>query len=298
MDIMTNLLKESKIMILNETTERNEKNNWIKLRLLGDNFKIIQFEGYTVKDNRVTGLFDRRLFTEVDFDTLSEGDVSKIVQSEENMLSSKLYFAELLNVHYRYVFYSYESEKIYVYRFEGNTPKFKKKFNDFCSFIHETKKLRDLKMLSPLQEDNMPQIDHIFRGRCGYAWMGNLDGLFLSDNDGIPKALVEFQTTSKASVKDHCNNTWFLPRNGRKGDEQRWKACDIIAQQSGLPLIIIVWSPNEVNGDIQYKAVKEVIYSDDMEKRKAGLVYSTKEVLNYDQLLKKLDELINNKVKS
>ena len=48
-----------------------------------------------------------------------------------------------------------------------------------------------------------------------------------------------------------------------------------------------------MNGDIQYKVVQEVVYSDDIEKRKAGLVYSTKEVLNYDKLLEKLNQLVN-----
>lgn len=42
-----------------ETTERNDKNNWVKKRLLNDNkFKIISFEGYTIKNNCVTALFD------------------------------------------------------------------------------------------------------------------------------------------------------------------------------------------------------------------------------------------------
>ncbi len=280
-------------MIIKETTERNDKNNWVKNKLLAENFQIIEYEGYTIKNNRVTGLFDRRLFTDVDFDIMNITDVTKIIHSEEPLLSSKLMFAASIGEYYRYVFYSYDPECIYVYRFENKILKLKKKYNNFCDFINETKKIRDLTMSSPLQEAGMPNIDHIFRGRCKYAWMGNLDGLFLSNRSGVPKALVEFQTTQRVTVRNHCNNTWFAPRNGRKGDEQRWKVFDILSKQSNLPLIIIVWSPNEVDGDIKYKVVKEIIYSNDSRKREAGLVYSTKEVINYKQLVTKLNNLIN-----
>jgi len=280
-------------MIIKETTERNDQNNWVKNRLLEDNFKIIEFEGYTIKDNRVTGLFDRRLFTQINFDILSENDVLNIIQSEELYLSAKVHFTNLLGVYYRYVFYSYVPELVYVYRFEKNLLKYKSKFTNFCDFINQTHKIRDLTMSSPLEETNMPQIDHILRNRCGYAWMGNLDGLFLSTSENAPKALVEFQTTNKISVKNHCNNTWFTPRNGRKGDEQRWKVFDILSKQSNLPLIIIVWSPNEVDGDIKYKVVKDIIYSDDSQGREPGLIYSVKDVIDYNELLQRLNQLIN-----
>lgn len=281
-------------MIINETTERNDRNNWVKNQLVNDGFQIIEFEGYTVKNNKVTGLFDRRCFENIDLDSYSEEKVFNIVKNEEKMLNSKLLFANQLNVFYRYVFYQYTPEKVYIYRFENNILKFKTKLINFCDFINYTKSIRDLKISSPLQENNMPQIDHILRDRCKYAWMGNLDGLFLSNLNGEPKALVEFQTTIKIPVEKHCNNTWFAPMNGRKGDEQRWKVFDILSKQSNLPLIILVWSPNEINGNIKYKIVKEIIYSDNTENKKAGLVYEEKVVINYSQLIKKLNKLINN----
>ncbi len=282
-------------MIINESTERNNTNNWVKQKLIGDNFKIIEFEGYTIKNNKVTGLFDRRCFKDIDLETFSEDEIFALIKQEEPLLSSKIDFANRINVFYRYVLYRYQPESIYIYRFENNILVLKSKFNNFCEFINHTRKIRDLQMLSPLQEKNMPNIDHIFRNRCNYAWMGNLDGLFISNTDGTPKALVEFQTTIKTPVSEHCNNTWFAPRNGRKGDEQRWKVFDILSKQSKLPLIIIVWSPNEVNGNIKYKVVKEIVYSNNNENKKAGLVYSEKVIITYSQLLQKLNLLINSK---
>ena len=282
-------------MIIKESTERSDRNNWVKSRLLQDEFKIIDFEGYTIMNEKVTGLFDRRLFiqNEIDFSKLSEDDVLEIIEREEPYLSAKVNFSNILDTHYRYVFYSYEPEYLYVYRFEDNILKFKAEFDNFCTFINYTRKIRDLAMISPLEETDMPNIDHILRNRCGYAWMGNLDGLFLSENGDTPKALVEFQTTNKISVKDHCNNTWFAPRNGRKGDEQRWKVFDTLSKQSKLPLVIIVWSPNEVDGDIKYKVVKEIIYSDDKFGREPGITYCVKDVIDYDELVQRLNLLIN-----
>ena len=282
-----------------ETTERNDKNNWVKKRLLNDNkFKIISFEGYTIKNNCVTALFDKRQVIRNNFDDLTEQQIEDIVSKEEPFLNSKLFFAKLLNVNYYYIFYQYKDEFneeiLYTFRFESNKkygmPRLMR-FNNFCEFIEQTKKFRDLKMLSSYQENNIPKIDKIFRDRCHYAWMGNLDGLFLNDKNGNPKALIEFQTTIKTPVAKHCNNLWFSPKGNRKGDEQRWKVFHALAKQSNLPLIIIVWSPKEINGDIKYKIVSDVIYSDDPAGRKAGLVYSKKVLINYEELVSELNSI-------
>lgn len=279
-------------MIKKETTERSDNNNWVKNKLLANNFKIIDFEGYTVKNNKVTGLFDRMVFSEIDFNNLSIKDIENIIRGQEPNLSSKILFAKSLDVAYRYVFYSYDPEILHVYRFNDNLLEFKISYNNFCDFINDTKRMRDLVISSQLQEDRMPEIDKIFRNRCQYPWMGNLDGIFLS-NDNKPKALVEFQTTIKTPVKYHCNNTWFTPKNGRKGDEQRWRVFNILAKQSNLPLVIIVWSPKEINGDIKYKIVEDIIYSNDTHNREPGLIYSSKDVIDYNELCNRLSILIN-----
>lgn len=289
------------MQLYEETTERNDRNNWVKEKLLNDNkFKIISFEGYTIKNNRVTALFDRRNFIDGNFDTLSDEEIERIIYNQDPFLESKLFFARLLDVDYYYIFYKYEDnlnkELLYSFRFDISRKLYtlkprKTKFNDFCSFIEKTSSFRDLKMLSSYQESNIPKIDKIFRDRCSYPWMGNLDGLFLNDQNGNPKALIEFQTTIKTPVAEHCNNLWFAPKGSRKGDEQRWKVFHTLAKQSNLPLIIIVWSPKEVNGNIKYKIVSDVIYSNDPSGRKAGLVYSKKNIINYEELVRELDSI-------
>ena len=280
-------------MITKETTERNDANNWVKRKLVEDGFTIIEFEGFTVKDEKVTGFFDRRMFDNLDFDNLSDDEVFTLIEKEEVNLDEKIAFSKSMDIYYRYVFYSYNPRSIYVYRFEDGKLRFKQKYNDFCKFIEETKKIRNLTMSSPLEERGMPLIDHILRNECNYAWMGNIDGLFVSNKSNNARALVEFQTTKRVSVKLHCNNTFFAPRGKRKGDEQRWKVSDIFSQHSKLPLIIIVWSPKEVNGDIKYKIVEEIVFSDNKSGKRIGLHYSTKEVIQYEELSSRLNLLIN-----
>ena len=54
-------------MLEHESAERyNTKENWVKHKLYENNFSLFDFEGYTVKRNIVTGLFDRKLAKEKD----------------------------------------------------------------------------------------------------------------------------------------------------------------------------------------------------------------------------------------
>ena len=113
-----------------------------------------------------------------------------------------------------------------------------------------------------------------------YLWPGNLDYALLRGD--VPIALIEFQRTTKQSVKDHSNNRWFLPSPNRKGDDNRWLAIDIIRKQSGLPLFIIVWSAKE--SSIRLKLLERIVYPDDSETPK-GLRYKHNEVMKADRMV-------------
>ena len=67
---------------------------------------------------------------------------------------------------------------------------------------------------------------------------------------------------------------------------------DLLSKQSKLPLIIIVWSPNEIDGDIKYKVVDKIVYSSDKSDEKPGLKYAEYDVINYDELVTKLNALL------
>src|SRR5699024_8489689 len=107
-------------MIINETSERNDSNNWVKNKLLKDGFHIISFEGYTVKEGLTTALFDRRLFEDENIDNLNEEQIEDLIKSEEPHFDSKLSYAKRLNVNYYYVLYNYNPQRIILYRLGGN----------------------------------------------------------------------------------------------------------------------------------------------------------------------------------
>lgn len=257
-----------------------------------------------MRDNDTTALFDRRRIFDDTIASLSDSmkSIEQIVADQECYLDAKLAFAKQLNIPYYYVFYRYadneSSEKLYTFRFDRPNPapnirhmhRFNT-FNNFCDFIYKTQFFRSEKMTSSYQENGIPEIDKIFRNRCRYPWMGNLDGLILLKGQNKAFALIEFQTTNKRRVKDHCNNTWFLSSKNRKGDEMRWRIAFSLSKQARLPLVVIVWSPNEINGDIKFKIVSNVVYSNDDKNRKPGLIYSTYKVVSYQGLLSELQNL-------
>lgn len=266
-----------------ESSERSDAANWAK-RLLRSRFLIAEFEGYTIKNNRVSMLLDRARFYEKPRDW-NPCDIYKMLQEHYGIqvFQLKCKFASLLKSPYVFVAYQDSIPKVQVFHIQANKASDVIAFRDYQSFAEWTKKFRDLQMLSRYEESGLPDFDKILR-QHGVPWPGNLDCLIGVPESQSPKALVEFQYTSKASVKEHCNNDWFLPRGRRKGDEQRWKVLDIIRRQSEIPLWIIVWSRDRTQG-VKLKVVEEIIYSGDERGRKPGLVYSEKRMLDGDALI-------------
>lgn len=286
------------MLIIKETSERNDDSNWVKKRLNHDGFISLEFEGYTINNkNEVSGLFDRRNYEGFTLKEKTCDEIVKIIKEQEPFLNAKLQFASMMSTYYRYVFYSYQQNLLTVFRLNHNSRIIQsKEYNDFCDFINDTKIIRGYVMSSCYEESGLPQIDKYFREKCKIPWMGNLDGLFLSSFSGKPKALIEFQTTTKVLVREHSNNKWFLPTARRKGDEQRWLMFDILAKSAKLPIIIIVWSPKEVNGDIKFKQVKKFTYSTDPGSEKPGIYYTRNEIVDFNKLKLLLRDLVNPRV--
>ena len=305
------------LRLLLETSERSDSDNWVKKELVRNGIKIISFEGYTLKNNLVTALFDRRnLELIVNNDPIStqilqlirkEHNDSNVKQDFAKMLVQlikeeegddfeiKLNFANRLGIHYNYVIYSYYPQFIANLRFpivyDGKEPIKYKTFDSFCHFISQTAEhYRDQYMTSSYQSLGLPEIDKIFRDKCKIPWMGNLDAVLVSKSKKAV-ALIEFQTTIKKSVKEHCNNTFFMPTRYRKGDEERWKVMDMLSKHSNLPIIIIVWSPNEYDKDIKFKLVERFVFSDQTDKGKPGIYYKEKKLVTITELVELLKEL-------
>lgn len=266
-----------------ETSERGDSLNWVKGNILDNGFGLLSFEGYTVKDNLVSLLLDRGCFeTEiVNIDAL--GLFKTLNDNPLFHLKAKIEFARRLGCDYLFFCYSYVNEKCCIFILEDEKAEFLIAFESYNDFANWTRTYRDLAMHSLYQESGLPELDIKLR-KLGIPWPGNLDYALLKDE--TITALIEFQRTSKLSVAAHCNNTWFLPKGGRKGDVNRWRAIDIIRQQCGLPLLIIVWSDKEEV--VKLKQLEEIIYPEDPRTPK-GLIYRKKEVVDKDRMIKILN---------
>ena len=273
-----------------ETSERSAQKNWVRQAILEKGFQLIEFEGFTIKNDKVSdkvsALLDRACFegTKRQWDT--EHILNCVKERFDALFELKMAFAARLEVPWYFVAYAYNHDRncvasIYVFQILKDAMKLVARFDQAKDLGAWMQQYRDLEMRSRYEEKGLPLLDRELR-RIGYPWPGNLDAV-LACPTGTFLSVVEFQTTIKQSVRAHCNNQWFLPRGNRKGDEQRWKVIDIIRTQAALPLWILVWSPNET--EIKLKVVDEIVYSKDVAGRDPGIRYKAKRLMRERELL-------------
>lgn len=269
--------------IIFETSERSDNLNWVKRAILKSNLDLLAFEGYTVKNSKVSLLLDRGLF-KTDCLNINNNELfSTLTGLPQFHLKEKVEFAQKLSCQYLFFCYSYINENCSLFELSSKEAKQVIYFTSYNDFANWTVQYRDLIMKSRYEESGLPKIDIELR-KLGIPWPGNLDYVLLKNQ--ILTALIEFQRTSKLSVKDHCNNTWFIPTMYRKGDVNRWLAIDIIRKHSKLPLFIIVWSADEKL--IKLKLVEKIVYPKDNDSKK-GLRYKIKEVMTVEKMIEILN---------
>lgn len=362
-------------MLIKETSERSDRYNWVKKEMLAAGINIVEFEGYTVKENQVSTLLDRALIRDENFDTEDEDKILENIISLEghSSLLGKAKYSKRLNAPYLYMLYSYFPEKIHIYIIDIKDDVISiKRWRDasFIKFALYISKNRDQWMSSKYEEDGLPLFDTVLRLYNNYAlsvhdgnklskiiedllnrlqhtnpneaqikyynnirsklqyakanhkhlndslsisytengkhkqigiidaagkiaWAGNLDGLIINE-EGEAQGIIEFQTVTKGSVSQHCNNEWFF-QNGRnrKDDQKRWQVAFNIWQSSNLPFYIIVWSPNETEKsekNIKFKKVQDIIFNENGEElgRDKGLIYSQKEMLTIEEVISQI----------
>lgn len=270
-----------------ESSERSASSNWVRDELLKTGFALTSFEGYTIKDEKVSLLLDRGLFVGTPTQYTPQNLFSKLRYEFGASYDIKLSFTGRLGIPWYFLCYQYTPRKVFLLEFGATGCSLVRSFTDFPEFGKWMRSYRDMKMLSPYEESGLPEIDRILR-RVGTPWPGNLDAL-LSRN-GKLIALAELQNTTRTTVRDHCNNKWFLPRYGRKGDANRWKALDVIRLHANLPLIIIVWSRKE--STVKFKIVEDIVYPWQSTQRAVGLHYSTKKLTDLSGLVKEIHLLL------
>ena len=272
-----------------ESGERSDRDNWIKQAIVQAGFPVMGFEGYTIERDRVSLLLDRANFIGHPR-AWHENDVAQALREHYGALvyDLKLDFAERLGVPWLFVAYAYAPKnprgrvnQIHVLRLHRDQARLERSFSRSSAFAGWLANYRSLAMHARYEESGLPAFDRELR-RFGSPWPGNLDGLLACPRQKSLVALIEFQNTSKTTVRAHCNNRWFLPRGRRKGDQQRWKALDIIRLQAALPLLVLVWSRKE--NEVKLKVVADIVYSNDPEQRAPGLRYSFKQVMDWPHL--------------
>lgn len=259
----------SDFTLTKETAEVSSADNWVSEALNEVDIEFYAYEGYTIADDEVTAVFDRRQ-TE-DISSVGEDALYKAFLNEvgNQTLEAKLNVTTLLDVPYFLALY--DDSSVGVYELSDDSARLETQFSSYEAFGEWTMQFRDRDMDKGFEHDSdLPQFDKQLR-EAGYPWPGNLDSVWVEDGD--VRAIIEFQTTNVTAVSKHSNNKYF------SADTQRWKVIDLVAQQVGRPLIIVVWSPNAGDTDVRLKKVEEINYSG----RKKGLTYETDQVISNAQ---------------
>jgi len=277
--------------ICKETSEKSSRINKLIPLFAKNNYIIIEFEGYTIKNNKISLLLDKYYVEELNSKyKLTQELLDKIIEIEgKEVWEEKVNLSKQANVPYNIVLYSYPIINIFIYEVvDKNQIKLIHIFNSLESFGKWCFTFRDLQMTSRYEEEGLPKFDQDLR-KIGKSWPGNLDCVLYKKEEGI-KAIVEFQTTIKTEVAKHSNNKYFLATPQRKGDEQRWFVLDIVRKHFNKSLIIIVWSPAE--NIVKLKKVSEIIYSRNNKDKKPGLYYSYTEILEINDLIKNMESIL------
>lgn len=259
----------SDFTLTKETAEVSSADNWVSTALNEVDIEFYSYEGYTIAADEVTAVFDRRRtedISNVGEDALHEAFLRDVGNQP---LEAKLNVAALLDVPYFLALY--DESNVGVYELSNDSARLETQFSSYEAFGEWTMQFRDRNMDKGFEHDsNLPQFDKQLR-EAGYPWPGNLDSVWVEDGD--VRAIIEFQTTNVTEVCKHSNNKYF------SADTQRWKVIDLVAQQLGRPLVIMVWSPNANDTDVRLKKVEEITYSG----RGKGLTYETDQVISNAQ---------------
>ena len=106
---------------IRETSERSKNKNKAEKQVnTFEDFVQIEFEGFSVKENKLTGLFDRVCITEGDLTELTHDRILEALLLFEANLEYKKIIANKANVDWYFVFYEYQNQKSVVFNITKN----------------------------------------------------------------------------------------------------------------------------------------------------------------------------------
>lgn len=222
-----------------------EVKNWVREILREGGIHLYPVEGYSVKDEGVTALFERRVST-VEVGKWSNDEISGWLETKEDKNSwlARVVLAESLSVPLYLILWQKETEifrnlSITLSRANQIQVVDEESFDSCKGFAEWMAKLKGIPVSKGFVESGrLSLIDECLRLH-GVPWPGNLDGFLLSKTKRNVKAIFEFSRTRKHPVKSHDLNLYF------SYDINRWKVLDILRKQLNVSLYIVIWSSDE-----------------------------------------------------
>jgi len=225
--------------------ETPEAKSWIYDILTEAGIRLPTIEGYSVKEDRVTALFERFKST-VDVEKWSTEDILTLLAKDQNKddWADRIVLASALRVPLYLVLWRDGQEK---FRILSVAIKNKVKLSVHDEELFDSCKdlamwMSDLKGIQVskrfIEPGRLASIDQCLR-LYGVPWPGNLDGFLLNPKTRNANVIFEFSRTRKFPVKTHNINLYFSQ------DINRWKPLDILRKELDVPLYIVIWSSEE-----------------------------------------------------
>jgi len=258
--------------------ETPEVRNWILKDMLGAGVPLCYLEGFSVKEEKVTALFERRK-SDKDPSSCSTGEVASFLTKNESEREwkSKCRLAEILGVPLYLVIWRDAEETFRICSVSCSNSSLSvslvtdvsncKGLADWLApvkGIHVSKKFEEFGRLSI--------IDKCLRDH-GMPWPGDLDGFVMRANS--PSVLIEFARTRVKSVSQHNLNDYF-PQ-----DINRWTPLEIARKCLKVPFLIVTWRSIETKVKVQELIEFNALSSPPLKMRNV-------EILSSDQVVEKL----------
>ncbi len=256
------------------TISTPEVENWIVPLLAEAGIRFVSMEGYSVKKDQVTGLFERRACGTPAI-SWNPDDVREWITENEDIeeWQDRTILSEILGVPLFLVLWKENVDSFRMFRVRITSyPQLDiihhKDFNSCSELAKFFSDLKGIPVTKAFEEKSrLSSIDNCLR-RQGVPWPGNLDA-FLVDKKGISiDGIFEFSRTRKTQVKYHDINQYYHK------DVNRWAPPDILSRQLDCPLIIILWSSTE--SIVKIQKIREI---------KDGLHYESEDLIDSGEIV-------------
>lgn len=255
--------------------ETPEAKSWIYDELLRGGVRLPTVEGFSVKGNSVTALFER-LKSTVDIEEWTEKEISSwlLKRDQKDDWVDRAVLASLLDVPLYLVLWQDNRDKyrmlsVHVEDEERIVSEDEKLFNSCKELAKWLSVLKGIQVKKGFfTPKRLSSIDDCLR-QNRVPWPGNLDGFLVSPETGRVDVLFELRRTRVYSVEEHNLNKYFHQ------DFHGWEALDILREQLDVPLYILTWSSKETI--VKIHELKKITDS--------GLKYERTEFVHQNEIL-------------